>query len=181
MDVKLRRDNALLNVTVAPTMLIGDKPVKQKIIGISPGEKFEIVKSNPFYSVSLAANYVGRFTVLTYRGIWFLITGQVPVKGSVGGPIQIVELLAGAIKHGLVSVLGYVAIISMALAIFNLLPFPILDGGHVLFLGIEKLRRKPVSEKTLGIITQVAFFLLIAFVLYVSYNDITRVISRFGS
>ena len=62
----------------------------------------------------------------------------------------------------------------MALAIFNLFPFPVLDGGHIIFLLIEKLRGKPVSFKTQEVITQVALVLLIAFALFVSWQDALR-------
>jgi regulator of sigma E protease len=68
------------------------------------------------------------------------------------------------------------ATISMALAIFNMLPFPVLDGGHVVFCAIERIRKKPVSMKTIDILSNAAWILLLSFVVYVSYFDARRVV-----
>jgi regulator of sigma E protease len=111
---------------------------------------------------------------MTYKGIWLLATGGLPVKKSVSGPIGIGFLIGQAAKMGIVPLLVITAHISMALAVFNLLPFPVLDGGHAIFLGIEKLRGKPLSIKTQEIITQAALILLIAFALFVSWQDIIK-------
>ena len=99
-------------------------------------------------------------------------------SSSIKGPILIVEMLAKAVQYGPISVLNMLATISLLLAIFNLLPFPILDGGHILFLGIEKLRGRPVSPRTQEVIQNVALVLLVTFFLYVSYFDTARVISN---
>ncbi|MDP8296594.1 MAG: site-2 protease family protein, partial [Candidatus Orphnella occulta] len=73
----------------------------------------------------------------------------------------------------LVYLIYLVAHINLALAIFNLLPFPVLDGGHIFFLGIEKIRRRPLSVKVQEIIQYVAVILIIAFFLLVTWNDIS--------
>jgi regulator of sigma E protease len=68
-----------------------------------------------------------------------------------------------------------VAILSVSLGLFNLLPFPVLDGGHILFLGLEKLRGKTLSIKAERLITQLSLSAIICFVLFVTYNDILRI------
>jgi len=183
LDIKIDRKGAVTELKVVPKVLSTENIFKQKVsfvgIGIAPGERVEMVKSNPLKALNLAAGQVWFFTAATYKGLWFLITGAMPVKENVGGPIRIIEILAKSIKYGAASVLSLMATISLALAIFNLLPFPILDGGHVLFLAIEKIRKKPVSIKTQEMVSNVALVLLISFVLYVSYFDTVRVVHSF--
>ena len=79
-----------------------------------------------------------------------------------------------AASMGLIHLLNISALISVSLAIFNLLPFPILDGGHILFLIIEKIKGRPVGARAQEIAQNIAFALLIAFVLFVSWNDISN-------
>lgn len=181
LDIGIERGGKFIKIKVVPSVISAENIFKQTVkfvgIGIAPSEKVIMLKSNPLNSLILAFEYTWFFTATTYKGIWYLITGAMPVKESVGGPIRIVQVLARAIKYGPISVLSMMANISLALAIFNLLPFPILDGGHILFLGIEKLRGRPLSTRTQEIIIQIALVLLIAFFLYVSYFDTVRVVT----
>ena len=77
---------------------------------------------------------------------------------------------------GLSSLLSFVAFLSLQLGILNLLPIPVLDGGHVLFLSVEALLRRPVNVKIREAAQQVGFILLLVFILIISYNDIRRVL-----
>ena len=179
LAIQIKRGTKTINMQVTPRVITAENIFKQKQefvgIGIAPSEKIIMLKTNPFNSFNLAARHVWFFTAATYKGIWLLVTGAMPLKENVGGPIRIISVISNAIRYGWYSVLSITATISLALAIFNLLPFPVLDGGHILFLGIEKLRRKPLSEKTQEAMTQIALFLLIAFFLYVSYYDVRAV------
>jgi len=181
LNIKVERNNVFLCFLVKPEIITTENIFKQKVtfigIGIGPSENIVMLKSNPVKSLYLASRHVWFFTVTTYKGIWFLVTGAMPIKDNIGGPIRIIDALGKAINAGPVETIHFLAIINLALAIFNLLPFPILDGGHILFLGIEKLRGKPLSVKTQEIITQTALVLLIAFFLYVSYYDV-RVVTN---
>lgn len=183
LTLGVRRGRKIVNITVIPSAISTKNIFKQEVkyvgIGIVPSENVIIMKGNPAKSLVLAAKHVWFFTATTYKGLWLLVTGAIPVRENVGGPIRIIEILTSAIKYGPISVLNIMAIISMALAIFNLLPFPILDGGHILFLGIEKLRGKPLSAKAQEIVSQVALVLLLTFVLYVSYFDTVGWIKNF--
>ena len=182
LSLAIKRGKRELNVKVRPKVIETQNVFKQKVkfvgIGIAQSENVVILKGNPARAISLAARHVWFFTITTYKGIWLLATGAMPVKENVGGPILIVEMLAKAVQYGPISVLNMLATISLLLAIFNLLPFPILDGGHILFLGIEKVRGKPISTRTQEVIQNVALVLLIMFFLYVSYFDTARVISN---
>jgi len=149
------------------------KRVVRTMIGIAPSDEVVFIKYGILESVSKGATTVWSVTKLTYRMIWGMITGSVSAK-EVGGPITIIAMTGKAARMGISHLLWISALISTSLAIFNLLPFPILDGGHILFLGLEKIKRRPLDKKIQEIAQQVAFVLLITFVLFVSWNDILR-------
>ena len=77
--------------------------------------------------------------------LWSMITGRLPLRDSVTGPIGLVYLTSEAVKMGIAPLLFLTSLFSLSLAIFNVFPIPILDGGHLLFLALEKLRGRPVS------------------------------------
>ena len=93
---------------------------------------------------------------------------------QVAGPIGIVGLVGDAASVGLVSVFFLTAVISLNLAIINLLPFPALDGGRLLFVGIEKLKGSPIKPKIASVVNSIGFALLILLLLIVTYSDILR-------
>ncbi|MFH1394692.1 MAG: RIP metalloprotease RseP [Candidatus Omnitrophota bacterium] len=178
LDVEIKRSNKDLMLEIVPdisttTNIFGQK-ISRSVIGIRPQNKLLNVSYNPAYAVYLGGKRLITLTVMTYKGIWLLITGGMPVKTSVSGPIGIAYLIGQAAHFGVVSVLIIMAHISMALAVFNLLPFPVLDGGHLVFLLFEKLRGKPVSMKVQEIVTNIALVLLIALALFISWQDILK-------
>jgi len=99
-----------------------------------------------------------------------LLSGEVS-PSHLSGPIGIVHITSETAKVGLTSVLFFIGFISINLAIVNLLPIPIADGGHLLFFAMEKIRGRPVPRKAQEIIQQVSFILLIAFFLYITWFD----------
>jgi regulator of sigma E protease len=148
--------------------------ISRPMVGIGPRDKILSVAYDPLQAFYHGGKRLLSLTGMTYKGIWLLITGGMPLKSSVSGPIGIMHVMNQAAKLGIVPLLIITAHVSMALAVFNLLPFPVLDGGHVIFLVFEKLRGKPVSVKVQEIITQVALALLIAFALFVSWQDVLK-------
>ncbi len=172
------RGEERLNVGIKPdistvTNIFGQK-ISRPMIGIGPRDKIISVPYGPFEAFYHGGKRLLSLTAMTYRGIWALITGGMPLKSSVSGPIGIMHMMNQAARLGMVPLLIITANVSMALAIFNLLPFPVLDGGHVIFLALEKLKGRPVSVKTQETITQAALILLIAFALFVSWQDVLK-------
>ncbi|GBE03366.1 putative zinc metalloprotease [bacterium BMS3Abin09] len=104
-----------------------------------------------------------------------LVTGNMSAK-MMGGPIVIVNEAAKAAEVGAYPYLNLIAIISINLAILNLLPVPVLDGGHLLFFGIEALRRKPLSDKIMIVANKIGMTLLLLLIAFVIYNDTLKVI-----
>ena len=97
------------------------------------------------------------------------------LKESVTGPIGIFMVTSKAAAAGITYVLGLMAVLSISLAIFNLLPIPVLDGGHILFLFIEKIRGRVVSEKVYERVNQLGVAFLVVLMAFVFYNDAARV------
>jgi len=97
-----------------------------------------------------------------------------PLKGTVSGPIGIARIIGQSAGIGIVPLMITMAHISMALAIFNLLPIPVLDGGHALFLGIEKVKGSPVSLRVQENLTTLFLILLVSLIVFVSWQDILK-------
>ena len=119
-----------------------------------------------------------RWTGLTFSVLWKLVTGRFSLR-HVGGPISIVKFAGRAAQSGITPLLQFVALLSLQLAILNILPIPVLDGGHLAFLGIESVVGKPVSVKKQEMAYKIGFTVLIILILVVSYNDVVKVFFRF--
>jgi len=101
--------------------------------------------------------------------------GQADISG-LAGPVGIVGLVGDALEFGFVYLLGFVALISINLAVLNLIPFPALDGGRLLFLLIETVKRSPINPKVAQVFHLVGFAILIILMIVITYNDIVRII-----
>ncbi len=145
--------------------------------------------------VSLLAAYSGPIQRMEYgffealpigvREVWFtsgvfftnilqLFTGQASLETSVGGPVRIAQMANRSAEGGLASFLSFMALLSISLALLNILPFPALDGGHLVFLGYEAIFRKEVPNKVKIAIQQAGIVLLLVFMAFVLYNDVAN-------
>ena len=124
-------------------------------------------------SLSYAFKKTGSLFVSMWDTIKYLFAGKVGVN-QLSGPVGIFTIVDSQAEQGLEAVLYLVAYLSINVGLINLLPFPAFDGGRILFLFIEKIFRKPVSKKVENIIHTVGFFLIIALLIYVTFNDILR-------
>ena len=114
--------------------------------------------------------------VLTVVGIVKLMQRIIPAD-TLGGPIMIFQMAGQQASLGAMNFFLFMAVISINLGVLNLLPIPILDGGHILFLGIEAVRRKPLSEKVMMIAQRIGLAIIITLMVFAFYNDIMRFIS----
>jgi regulator of sigma E protease len=144
------------------------------LIGITPADEVIKVKHGPIKAFGLAVLKTWDLTVLMYKAFWRMITGNLSVRDSVSGPLGIFYITAQAAQLGPTALLHLIAVLSVSLAIFNLLPMPILDGGHIMFLVIERIRGKQLSLKAEQIVTQTGLTILLSLVVLVTYNDIMR-------
>jgi regulator of sigma E protease len=113
-----------------------------------------------------------RVTTLSVQQIWLMITGEESFVENVGGPVKIAQFATQSAELGISTFLGFMAVLSISLAILNILPFPALDGGHFLFLVYEAIFRREIPVKIRLILQQAGFALLIAFMAFVILNDI---------
>ncbi len=144
------------------------------IIGFTP-QKEDVT----FFNVWGEAWNNTRFVVkLVYQSLWQMLTGKVGVD-QMSGPVGIVSEVNSAVKSGSYAwlyVLNLIALLTINLGVFNLLPIPALDGGRLFFMIVELIRRKPIPPEKEGMVHAVGMLLLLALVVYVSFNDIMRLI-----
>lgn len=132
------------------------------------------VRHGPIESVWIAIQTTGSIIVAIFAFLGDLIVKlftSEPVPSEVAGPVGIAVLTGQVARMGLAFILQFAALLSVNLAIINLLPFPALDGGRILFLGIERLKGSPVSEKIEGLTHTVGFFILISLMVLVTFRD----------
>lgn len=143
-------------------------------IGILPdAEAYQLERLSLFPALREAFVTEVHLSVMTYQAIFYLVTGRLSLR-TVSGPIGIMAMTGTAAKMGPIYVLHLTAILSISLAVINLLPIPALDGGHLLFLFIEVLQRRRVSLEFQERATQVGFVLLMALMAFVIYNDLAN-------
>ncbi|MBN1554678.1 MAG: site-2 protease family protein [Phycisphaerae bacterium] len=135
-----------------------------------------VLYRNPLKAVAWGAAETGRLVVLTYKSFGAMIRGSVSAKKAVQGPIGIGSLAVSAAREDFMSLVRLMAFLSVALAVFNFLPIPVLDGGHALLLIIEKLRGKPLPLKFVNILQMVFLFLILGLFLLISWNDVLRIL-----
>ncbi|MFH1577480.1 MAG: RIP metalloprotease RseP [Candidatus Omnitrophota bacterium] len=144
------------------------------LMGIKPADEFIAVRYGPIKSLFMGAGRLFNFTTLTIKSLTWMALGKMPFRQSVTGPLGIFYITKEAAGLGFVPLIQVVAIISMSLAIFNLLPLPVLDGGHILFLLIEKIRGKRLSARIEKLITQIGFSIILLLIISVFYNDLLK-------
>jgi regulator of sigma E protease len=127
-----------------------------------------------FKSVELAVVRSWEVGTLLVTYLWKLVTMQVSLK-SVGGVVFIAKSSGEAAQMGIVPLLFLIAYLSVNLAVVNILPIPVLDGGHLVFLAIEVARRKPLTVRQRALVQQVGLAFLLMLIVMVTYNDITRI------
>ena len=116
------------------------------------------------------------FTVMVISAIKKILTGEVSIRDSFGGPIVIAKIAGESARSGMWNFVGFMALLSLNLGLINLLPIPVLDGGHLLFIIIEEIIRRPIPVKFKLVIQQVGMALLFLLMAFIVYNDIVRVI-----
>jgi regulator of sigma E protease len=144
------------------------------LIGVSPGTNLE--RHGFVDALREGGLRLGQITAGTFSFLGQLLTGRGSLD-ALGGPVKIGQVIGDAARVGLDSVLFLMAVISLQLGIFNLLPIPALDGGHIMLLGVEALARRPLSARVRERAQMIGFSLLLLLILVVTYNDVMGLIS----
>jgi len=176
--LKIKRGNEILFYSIKPAPYeyeeFGEKKTEY-IIGILPAEKLE---KYPFH-LAIIKSFEEFFNIFytTLMGFKLLFQRKLSIKHFTG-PVGISEIAVNAWKVGFVTYLQFMAILSINLGIINLIPYPLLDGGHIFGLLIEKIRKRRPSQKTLQIIQNIGAISLILFAIFITYQDIGRIFER---
>jgi regulator of sigma E protease len=181
--LRVKRNEETLDIRVTPKPstvknLFGEE-VSTYVIGITHSGEVLIEKVNPLIALGTGFIQTYQGIKLTLVGVVKLIQRVIPAK-TIGGPILIAQMAGEQAKRGILSLVLFMAILSINLGVINLFPIPILDGGHFLFLALEAILRKPVSLKKMEIAQQVGLVLIILLMLFAFYNDLIRVFSPEG-
>ena len=176
--LEVKRGTETLAVTVVPNAVKERGPDGKEIevgrIGISPAAGFSFVRSNPIQAVREGFDRTVEVTVLTAVGLYKIVVGQLDRK-NIGGPIQIAVTAGEQARQGIASLAFFTAVISVNLFLLNLLPVPMLDGGHLLFFVFEAVLGRPLSLRKREVAQQVGFGLLMLLMVYAVYNDLDRI------
>ena len=183
LTLTIKRGETQFSVDLTPRFVENKNQLgqveKRYLIGISaqpidiPEADLVTKRLNPLKAAVESLNRTYAICELMIRSVVKMIDGSIP-KENLGGPIMIAKLAGDQAKQGIDKLVQFIAFISINLAIINLLPIPVLDGGHLLFFSIEAIKGRPVNLKVREVAQQVGFFILIALMILVFYNDITR-------
>jgi len=178
ITLRIERAGTQLDVSVTPKVEVDRDPLGNETkvgrIGIATATSESYKRYGPATAVLRGVSHTWDVTALTAISMWKLVTGKIPAS-NLGGPIQIGIVVGQAAQQGLARYAELVAAISINLAILNLLPVPMLDGGHLLFFAIEAVLGRPLSLRKREIAQQVGLALLLLLMGFALYNDVWRV------
>jgi regulator of sigma E protease len=180
----IKRDDRLINLTIVPKEMesknLFGEPMKRRIIGVGPSSDLVTKKETFTGAATRAAYQTYNLSKITLLGIVKLIQGTISPK-NIGGPILILQAAGKQAKEGASSLIYFVGLISINLGVVNLLPIPILDGGHILFHLIEMVTRRRLSTRAMDMAQKVGLVILILIMVFAFYNDLDRIFtfSRF--
>jgi regulator of sigma E protease len=177
----LERKGQHLDLTVKPRMettrnIFGEEVGQRYLIGIARSEEVTYEKVGFFKSLQAGLVQTWSWIYLTVMGLVKIIQKVVPAS-ELGGPILIAKIAGERMQAGWLNFLYFMGVLSVNLGILNLLPIPILDGGHLVFFSVEAIMRKPLNLRTMEILQQVGLVILGTLMIFVFYNDLVRVFS----
>ncbi len=145
------------------------------MIGVGP--KVEMIPAGLFRAVERGGALTYMYLKLSAQSLAMLITGRASIK-ELTGPVGILALSGETARQGWVSFLGFIGLISVSIGFLNILPFPVLDGGYLVYILIEAMIRKPIPARVKLVLQQVGMALLLLLVVVVTYHDIFRFLVR---
>jgi regulator of sigma E protease len=176
--LEVKRGPEALSLTVTPKKgkIPGPdgKEMEVGLVGIRPGGAATMVRSNPISAVWEGLAWSADVTAKTAVGLYKIVVGQLD-RSNIGGPIQIAKTAGEQARQGIVSLALFTAVISINLFLLNLLPVPMLDGGHLLFFAFEAVLGRPLSVRKREVAQQVGFALLMLLMVFAFYNDFKRI------
>jgi len=180
LQVEVLREGHRISLAVTPSVekaIVNGQSVDIGKIGISGPGRSIMRSSTPLLSLYDGLGATWGWTELTAIGLYKMVVGDISSK-NIGGPLTIANISGEAASQGASSVVFLIAILSINLGVLNLLPIPILDGGHLLFFLIEGILRKPLGERQREIAQQAGLVLLVGVMIFAFWNDLERIFIR---
>jgi regulator of sigma E protease len=179
VDVAVLRNDQLMQFELIPQAHVTDSGETQGRLGIAvapftyPDEMIREVSYGPLASFSEAVSRMWADTEMTLIAIKKMILGLISLE-NLSGPITIAQVASQSISSGTEAFLSFLALLSVSLGVLNLLPIPVLDGGHILFYSLEAIRGKPLSEKWQLIGLKIGISFVLVLMSLALYNDLMR-------
>ena len=177
LAISVRREARDINFTIAPEPRVSKNLFGESIngyaIGVAAAGEVVTVQYGPIEAVVKGTEQTWKVIDLTVMSLVKMVQRVVPMD-SVGGPIMIAKMAGEQASAGVPSFLAFMALLSINLGILNLLPVPVLDGGHLLFYFMELIFRRPVPQKVREYAQQIGMVLLLGLMVLAFYNDIIR-------
>lgn len=179
LQLQVERDRQRVQIEVTPARMLAETGEEYGYIGAGvvsvgwPEGMRRELRYSPLEAIPAAFAKSYQMVSLTLESIWKMLQGLISVK-NLSGPITIAKVAGASAASGLESFLNFLAYLSISLGILNLLPIPVLDGGHLLYYLIEAIRGKPVSERTQVVGLKVGMTLMLMLMLMALYNDLAR-------
>ncbi len=179
LTLDIRRGEQTTTVTVKPSVsevknLFGEL-VKRPVIGVTASGKFEVRNVNPLLAGYYSLTQTWHLSKLFVMTVVKLIQRVVPFQ-TLGGPILIAQMAGQQAHEGLLNLINFIALISVNLAVLNLLPIPVLDGGHILFFTLEAILGRSIGIKKIEMAQKIGMLVLLVLMVFVFYNDIMRLL-----
>ena len=179
LTMTVERRSQTLSILITPTAeeRTTEEGESQTIgkIGIMLSGRSVMQASSPFMAPLEGLHATWKWAELTVIGVYKLLVGEISTK-NIGGPIMIASVSGEHAEQGISNLIFLIAVLSMNLGILNLLPIPILDGGHLFFFACEGILGRPLGERSREIAQQVGIVLLFSIMIYATWNDIARLL-----
>ena len=178
LQVELERDGQTLELALTPGVReLDGKPSGYIGAGVQqvgwPDEMVRKLQYNPVAALPRALDSTWTLTSMTVESLWKMVVGLVSVK-NLSGPITIAKVAGASLQSGLENFLYFLSMLSVSLGVLNLLPIPVLDGGHLLFYLVELVRGKPVSERVQVLGLKIGVTFVVGIMMLALYNDLSR-------
>ena len=172
--IGVERDGQTLSVTAKD---LYDQEAGRNMLGVSI--TYGTKKLNVFSAVGEAFKLCGQMIAMVYESLWMLVTGKAGLS-DMAGPVGIFGVFVEAASYGVETFLRLTVFISANLGVVNLLPLPALDGGRLVFVGVEAIRKKPIPPEKEGVVHLIGIGLLLLLIAVLTYQDIARCIGGLG-
>ncbi len=177
LTLKVKRKDEVFEKTISP-IVVKERGQEYYRIGIVSPQSYP--KVGPKFEIGSGFTRTWQVIEITVFVFAKLFQGEISARDALGGPIAIAQMAGEQARKGLVDLLYLIAVLGVSLGLINLLPIPILDGGHILFLLIETFLKKPLSLKKMEVAQQIGLIFIILLMLFAFYNDLIRIFSRGG-